>query len=259
MSSLLRHEAVSVIDSRRFGAGIAAPRIFGARLLRGDNVGLERPISLSVPPIAPIRPQVEQLLDEVEAARPPAPDYAAVEEAARLQGYNQGFEQGEAAGLAAAQEATAELLGRLSTLIDGMHESHTTFFRAAERQVVDLALQIAAKVVEREVENMPDLAVNVIRSALEEMDARTALRVRVNPADFELLQRRWQSVVPSSIPADRIELQPDEKVQSGGGVIETTHGQVDAQLDTKLAQLGNALWTFVMDTSATVDEEALDA
>jgi flagellar assembly protein FliH len=123
--------------------------------------------------------------------------------------------------------------------------------------VVDLALQIAAKVVEREVENMPDLAINVIRAALEEMDARTAVRVRVNPEDEELVRRRWTQVVPPGIGPDRIELQEDERVQSGGAIIETTHGQVDAQLESKLAELGNALWTFVMDAN-TGDEQQDD-
>jgi flagellar biosynthesis/type III secretory pathway protein FliH len=102
---------------------------------------------------------------------------------------------------------------------------------------------------------MPDLAVNVVRAALEEMDARTAVRVRVSPDDEELLRRRWAQVVPPGIGADRIELQQDERVQSGGAVIETTHGEVDAQLESKLAQLGNALWTFVMDVNSVQDVE----
>ena len=150
-------------------------------------------------------------------------------------------------------------LARLSAILQSVHENHATFFRAAERQVVDLALQIAQKVVEREVENMPDLAVNVIRSALEEMDARTAVRVRVSPDDQELLRRRWQQVVPPGIGPDHIELVADERIQAGGAVIETTQGQVDAQLETKLAQLGNALWTFVMDevSSASTEDDAV--
>jgi flagellar assembly protein FliH len=127
-------------------------------------------------------------------------------------------------------------------------------FRAAERQVVDLALQIAQKVIEHDVENMPDLAVNVIRAALEEMDARTAVRVRVCPTDEELLRRRWSQVVPPGVGADRIELQPDERVQAGGAIIETTQGQVDAQLETKLTQLGNALWTFVTEETTVAAE-----
>jgi flagellar assembly protein FliH len=245
-----------VIDTRRGGA--AVPRIFGARVLRADHVGIERPIPLSVPAVAAVRSlEPEPSVDEQSA--PPLPDFAAIEEAARLQGYNIGYEQGQAAGMAAAEESISEMLRQLGTLLMGIQESHASFFRAAERQVVDLSLQIAAKVVEREVENMPDLAVRVIRSALEEMDARTAVRVRVNPDDAELLQRRWSSVLPAGVAAERIELQSDERITPGGGVIETTHGSVDAQLETKLEQLGNALWTFVMDTSNGADGGEVDA
>lgn len=258
MSSLLRSEAVAVIDSRQFGETAGAPRIFGARVLRGDNVGMERPIPLSVPARQAPTPIHEDLLIE-ESDAPPPPDFVAAEEAARVQGYQIGYEQGYSAGIAAAEAAMEPLLQRLGALLSSIHENHTAFYRAAERQVVDLALQIAQKVVEREVENMPDMAVNVIRAALEEMDARTAVRVRVNPDDAELLQRRWSSVVPSGVSPERIELQPDGRIQPGGGVIETTHGQVDAQLATKLEQLGNALWTFVMDVNATTEEDTEDA
>jgi flagellar assembly protein FliH len=248
LSSLLRGEAVAVIDSR----SPIAPRIFGARVLRGDHVGMQRPISLSVPlrQLEEAFDSVEEMLEPEEAA-PLPPNLAEIEEAARVQGYEIGFEEGRAAGMAAAETAMGHMLQQLQALLAGIQENHTAFYRAAERQVVDLSLQIAQKVVEREVENMPDLAVTVIRGALEEMDARTAVRVRVNPDDAELLQRRWTQVVPSAVGADRIELVPDETIQSGGGIIETTHGQVDAQLGTKLEQLGNALWTFVMDVDSS--------
>jgi flagellar assembly protein FliH len=222
-------------------------------VLRGDHVGIERPVPLA-PPAAP-QPSLEDLedLEGLEDLASPS-DLAELEEAARLQGFNVGFEQGRAAAVAAVEEATGDTLRRLSALIANVQESHAAFFRSAERQVVDLALQIAQKVVERELENMPDLAVNVIRSALEEMDARTATRIRVSPDDVELLHRRWTQIVPPGIATDRIELVADERVQPGGGIIETTHGEVDAQLDTKLAQLGNALWTFVMDVNSAQDQ-----
>jgi flagellar biosynthesis/type III secretory pathway protein FliH len=258
MSSLLRGETVAVIDSRRFGTSPTAPRIFGARVLRGDHVGLERPIPLPVPVVNPTPAELVESLEEADVA-PPPPDFATLEEAARLQGYQIGFDEGHAAGMAAVEASMAPLIEQFRTILGGVHENHAAFYRAAERQVVDLALQIAQKVIEREIENMPDLAINVIRAALEEMDARTAIRVRVNPDDVEVLQRRWAQVVPPGIGADRIELQADERVQPGGGIIETTHGQVDAQLATKLEQLGNALWTFVMDVNAATEQGDADA
>jgi flagellar biosynthesis/type III secretory pathway protein FliH len=252
LSSLLRANAVAVIDVRPGGIERSMPRIFGGRVLREEQVGLLTPFSLAVPVTASDLAALEEAFEEEHAAPPPPPpDYAAIEEAARLQGYNIGFQQGEAAGRAAAEQSSAESVQRLNSLASHVHENHAIFFRAAEREVVDLALQIAQKVVEREVENMPDLALSVIRAALEEMDARTAVRVRVSPDDEELLRRLWTQVVPAGIGADRIELLKDERVQSGGAVIETTHGEVDAQLESKLAQLGNALWTFVTSADST--------
>jgi flagellar assembly protein FliH len=252
---LLRAEAVAMLLRQ---PEHAAPRVIGSgRVLRGDQVGLNPPVPLAVPSLG--LPNFDLLEGELEAEMvideaPAPPDFSALAEAARIEGYNQGHEEGYAAGLAAAEASMAAQIEQLARLINNVGEQHATFYRAAERQVVDLALQIAQRVVEHEVENIPDLAVGVIRSALDEMDARTAVRVRVSPEDEELLRRRWSQVVPPGVDASRIELQVDERIQSGGAVIETTQGQVDAQLETKLAQLGNALWTFVTDsTSEQID------
>jgi flagellar biosynthesis/type III secretory pathway protein FliH len=255
LSNVIRGNAVTFASERASGP-VTLPRVFGSRLLRGDHVGIQRPMPLAPPVIAPATIDLDG--GDASVIAPPAPpDLAEIQEAARLLGYNAGFEQGYAAATAAAEQAMAQSVHRLAELVGSVHENHAAFFRAAERQVVDLALQIAQKVVEREIENMPDMAVNVVRAALEEMDARTAVRVRVNPEDAELLRRRWAQVVPPGIAAERIELQPDERVRSGGAVIETTHGEVDAQIENKLAQLGNALWTFVMDVDSS--ESAKDA
>jgi flagellar biosynthesis/type III secretory pathway protein FliH len=253
LSSLLRANAISVVDTRPASLDGSIPRIFGGRVLREEHVGLLTPFSLAAPVTRADLGALEDAFAEEAAPAVPPPDFAALEEAARVQGYNVGFEQGQAAGMAVAEQSMTDSVTRLMALASHVHENHAIFFRAAEREVVDLALQIAQKVVEREVENMPDLALSVIRAALEEMDARTAVRVRVSPDDEDLLRRRWSQVVPPGIGADRIELLKDDRVKSGGAVIETTHGEVDAQLESKLAQLGNALWTFVtnVDSSPT--------
>jgi flagellar assembly protein FliH len=250
VSSVLRAESIAVLDRPGASSGQAAPRIFGTRVLRGQHVGLQQPVAVAAPVAAPAPSPLsfdEVSFEEAPAMSVEAPSFDELAEAARAQGYSLGYEEGRAAGLAAVEEAFGQAALRLMNLVNMVHENHATFYRAAEHQVVDLALQIAAKVVEREVENVPDLAVNVIRAALEEMDARTAVRVRVSPDDEELLRRRWSMVVPSGIAPERIELQSDDRVQPGGAIIETTQGQVDAQLDSKMAQLGNALLTFVMD------------
>jgi flagellar assembly protein FliH len=258
LSNLLRGTSIGLLEVRPGEPPTPLLRMMATRVLRGEHVGLQQPLPLNVP--VPHRPGlgVDPAPEEQETAPPPPPppDFAVLEEAARLNGYNIGYEQGHAEGQAAAELAMSESVRRLMALANDAHENHAVFYRSAERQVVDLALQIAQKVVEHEVQNMPDLAIHVIRAALEEMDGRTAVRVRVSPDDEELLRRRWAQVVPAGIGADRIELVKDDSVHSGGAIVETNHGQVDAQLETKLAQLGNALWTFVVDVRTPETDEA---
>jgi flagellar assembly protein FliH len=220
-----------------------------ARVIRSNDVGVRRPISLSFRVPTPDLVEHEHLAED---PAPPHPDFSQVGEEARRQGhdegrqqgYAEGRQQGYADGMAAAQAAAAEEIGRLARIAEGVLQDHAAFYRAAERQVIDLALQIAQKLVEREIQNVPDLAVGVIRAALEEMDARTSVRVRVNPEDAELLRRQWDEVVPPVIGADRAELVVDPRVRAGGAIIETAQSQVDAQLESKLVQLTGALRSF---------------
>ena len=92
MSSLIRGEAVALLDQRSAGFAISQPRVFGARVLRGDHVGIERPIPIAAPVHQSVNP--DDLLAQLEQeAAPMPPDPAEIEEAARLQGFNVGYEE----------------------------------------------------------------------------------------------------------------------------------------------------------------------
>ncbi len=257
MSSIIRGANSRPAASDSEPAAAPAGPVSRGRLIRGESVGIHRPIPIEVRPAAsPVEEEllgVPHLAEELPAE--PPPDVEELREAARTQGYDEGYERGYTAGLAAAEQHVKDELARVRQIAESTLEDHSAFYRDAERQVVDLALQIAQKVVEREVENVPDLAIGVIRAALEEMDGRTAVRIHVSPEDHELLRRRWAVAVPSTISANKIELVVDPRVQGGGAIIETTQGQVDAQLETKLAQLGNALWSFTASSEEETDHE----
>ncbi len=249
----------SIVRGAAAGRPTPLPAVASSRgrVIHGDAVGLRVPIAIEVKRTPAASTPGTDLLDEEELFTESSASLAELEElreAAKLQGYDEGYEQGHAAGVAAAESRLLEEVERLTRLVASVREDHSSFYRAAERQVVDLALQVAQKVVEHEVENIPDLAVGVIRAALEEMDVRTVVRVRVSPEDHEVVRRRWAVAVPPTADATRIELAADPGVQGGGAIVETKQGEVDAQLETKLAQLGNALWGF----TALAEEDLTD-
>jgi len=127
LSNLLRANAVAVLEQRPTAHPMSVPRLFGSRLLRGDNVGMLKPVPLAAPLTgAPIGP--ESIFGEPQPAPAlPPVELAAIEEAARAQGYTVGFEEGRAAGVAAAEEAMSRSVQQLAALVNAIHDSYRIY------------------------------------------------------------------------------------------------------------------------------------
>ncbi len=240
--------AAPAVYRGREASAVPTSGVMRGCIIRGPEAQLRPPISLGA----------ESSDDAAVAA--PGPDIDAVREAAHAAGYEAGFEAGKqggyAAGLALAEAETTAHVRQLASVVAGAIQDHASFYRDVERQVIQLALAVAQKVVEREIENVPDLAVRVIGAALADMDGQAITRVRVHPDDREVVACHWTALC-STIGGDpRVDLVVDPQVGSGGAVIETTHGQVDAQLESRLTQLAHALWTFTYGGDAEAIELA---
>jgi flagellar assembly protein FliH len=187
-------------------------------------------------PAAPVAEIVEDIDDlAVEDARspsPPPPDFEEIAAEARRVGFQLGYEE----GLRHAAAEQADTVTRISALLQGVASDTEALIRRLESQVVELALAIAEKVIAREARIDPELILNVVRSALSEVNDVSELRIRVNPDDVPLLDNRWQEMLPRSI-AERSELVADELVDRGGVLVESRIGYVDSQLKTRLNQV----------------------
>lgn len=159
-------------------------------------------------------------------------------EAIEAAAWAEGFEKGYGSGLRSAQQEQEATLLQLVTLTRNALEDADEFNRALERQVVDLSLAIAEKVVERELRTDPAVVVDVVRAALEDARGMTTASVRVNPEDHPLVAPLWERLAPRPLP-DRAQLVADERVERGGCLIETQMGVIDAQLSSKLSEIAN--------------------
>ena len=185
-------------------------------------------------PAAPVAEIVEDIDDLAveDALPPPPPDFVEIAAEARREGFQLGYEE----GLRHAAAEQADTITRISALLQGVASDTEALIRRLESQVVELALAIAEKVIAREARIDPELILNVVRSALSEVNDVSELRIRVNPDDVPLLDNRWQEMLPRSI-AERSELVADELVDRGGVLVESRIGYVDSQLKTRLNQV----------------------
>ncbi|MBI5563047.1 MAG: hypothetical protein HY894_09405 [Deltaproteobacteria bacterium] len=163
-------------------------------------------------------------------------DEGGVERAA----YEEGFKAGEAAGFAIgaqkaaiASAAIAKVLGEVAGLRDSL-------YLAAEAEMTGLALAIARKVIQREIETSPEAVMGAVRAAVDAITAGREITMKVNPKDLETVRRHspeidaWSGTRP-------VRLAGDEAVSRGGCVIETNLQEADATVDGCLAAIEERL------------------
>jgi len=181
---------------------------------------------------APERAQSER----AAAADVVALELAAAREEGRQEGYKEGLARGREEGLETAREP-ARLLEKAMRRVS---EERGTLLAKAERDVLDLAIAIATRIVRREVEIDRDLVTRVISDALRRASPLEEVVVRVNPSDYA----RIKAVAGlEAILGDirHLVLVEDRRVSTGGCLIETASGAIDARVETQLEEIERAL------------------
>jgi flagellar assembly protein FliH len=175
-----------------------------------------------------------EMIEVVEQEELPPPDYEAIKAEAWSEGFQHGYDEGQR--LAAEEQRDTTI--RLGALLHDIVADNEGFVRGMENDIVELVLAVAEKVVGRETRTDPQIVVNVVRSALNEIHDASEVRIRAHPDDVTILEPRWQEMLPRRV-AERSELLADELVERGGVVVETQIGYVDSQIKTRLQQVIN--------------------
>jgi flagellar assembly protein FliH len=189
-----------------------------------------------------VLPSLVALSELAQLAPPPPlqdPRYAAVAVvvAARIEAGDlraQAVKDGYAEGLQRAREESAAALApaveALRNALDEAVRARDAIIDSAEARAAQLALTIAEKVVAGALEVAPERVVDVVRGALRGMLDGERIVVCVHPDDVELVRSAGSELADA-----HIEIYAERRVARGGAVVRTSVGEVDAQIETKLA------------------------
>jgi flagellar assembly protein FliH len=159
----------------------------------------------------------------------------------RHEARQQGYQEGYAAGMAAAQEELAPAAQALATVHSEIQARRDELVDVVEERAVDLAIQIAEKVVSGTIEVQPERVVDVVRGALRCLVDRERVTVQVNTLDLELVRDSVASLSGTLGGIGHFEVQEERRVTRGGAIVVSSGGEVDSQLETKLQRAREAL------------------
>jgi flagellar assembly protein FliH len=119
------------------------------------------------------------------------------------------------------------------TEIGDLREAITT---RAERELVRLAIEIAKKVVHREVTIDNEIVMTLARIGISRMHNRVAATIHLHPDDFAYVTTRRDSLEAGHA----LELIEDRSIGRGGCLVQTEMGDIDARIEQQFAEIERA-------------------
>ena len=158
------------------------------------------------------------------------------------QAYQKGLVEGNRQGLNAGEEKGFELASRkIEPLITSIQQAviklaaiREETYQQIESEVVELALAIARKVICREVSTDKETVVCVAREALAKVDDTGKIKIKMNPADLQFINETKYQLSNLIGDVNSVTIEAEESIQSGGCVIETDLGEIDARIEKQL-------------------------
>jgi flagellar biosynthesis/type III secretory pathway protein FliH len=147
------------------------------------------------------------------------------------------YAQGEKAGVEAGTTRADAMLRRLSDTLRELEELRRSMIRQTEHQIVQLAIEMARRIVRREVQTDNDLLCAMARVALDRLGDASPATIRLNPEDYHTIIARQGGTWAGS----NVNIVADPSVGRGGCMVESPFGFVDASVDAQFRVLEQAL------------------
>ncbi|MEM5421252.1 FliH/SctL family protein [Paraburkholderia ferrariae] len=150
--------------------------------------------------------------------------------------HEEGYARGAESAREAVQREWSALAVRAQTTLDELRATMTRQSEASAELALQLTFAALGKLLGTALVSR-DGVQGAIAQALAQADAQRVIAIRVAPQDLALLGGTAQaSGLLSGLPRD-VTIEADERVTLGGCLVETTHGTLDARIETQLDML----------------------
>lgn len=152
--------------------------------------------------------------------------------------YQKAFAAGQESGLQMAEKKTEAVVKRFSRSVEEVAGLREKMIKSAERDLVELSIEIAKKLVHREVQLDEKIIATLVRVALDRLTMKKGIKVTVNPLDFEVLNGELKNLLGEE---GSIDLKVDEDLRRGDCLVESDHGSIDARISEQFKEIEEGL------------------
>ncbi len=168
-----------------------------------------------------------------EARRQAAAEAEKTKTAAAREGYEQGYHSAMEAARKEADSVRAEARNVLVQAEDRRRQK----IAELKEDILSLAVEMAEKIVARELETKPDVVHSIAEEAILLAGSREHVVLWVNPTELDICQAGRDSLMTLLPPRAELQFMTDPAIEPGGCVLENEYGKVDAKLSNRWRNL----------------------
>lgn len=152
-----------------------------------------------------------------------------IKEASSKEGYEAGFAKAE------------EEISELQNSLQEFYSYKEAIFEKVSSDILDIALDVAEKIIKREVASDKTILSNIVNDALENLaKGENKIILKVAPVDVEYAKDMIPELLSTGQTEAKIYVTADKTVVEGGVIIETSNGLIDANISTQLGVIREA-------------------
>ena len=138
-------------------------------------------------------------------------------------------------------EAAKLDIQKLNEAIDGFFTYKETVYTELSNGILDIAVEIAKKILNTELETNEQALLGIINNALAtNVKGENRIIIKVMPSDVDNVKENLPELLSNMQYDSKIIVVPDDNIKLGGAIIETTNGIVDATIETQLSIIQEA-------------------
>jgi flagellar assembly protein FliH len=160
---------------------------------------------------------------------------------AQKQGHDSGYAEGFKKGEDAAREEFKPFLETIEGLISDLTGFRKDMYDKGEREMVEMVVSLAKKVIHFEFSTRDDAVQEMIRLAVQSVLDRESMVIKINPTDKGYAESFRPELHHLFGEIKNITFEAHSGVERGGCVVETNFGVVDARIDKLGEQMDRIL------------------
>ncbi|MGD8991480.1 MAG: FliH/SctL family protein [Desulfobacterales bacterium] len=154
--------------------------------------------------------------------------------------FQKGFLEGKKVGFETGSNKAQRVVESLQRVLEQFQNIRAEIHQELEKEVTHLALSIARKIVCHEIKTTRETVACVAGEALARVDNPGNIKIKLNPDDLQFIQSTQSHFTQFLQNFDHIDLEAQDSIQSGGCLIETDRGDIDARIEKQFEAIEEA-------------------